>query len=126
MVPPPVGSGPPSTGPTAIDLSELSGKSILLMESQNDAREYENLVRDSWGPTHTNTGVPLLSSNPQTPGVNSNVDWNNQASGVNGSSQGTDRRRASSAFFNTAPALHTMTSDQANPQLSQQGPTAAG
>ncbi|MCP8717121.1 MAG: hypothetical protein M5E90_06850 [Asgard group archaeon] len=119
-------SGPPSTGPTPMDLSELSGKSILLMESQNDAREYENLVRDSWDPTHTSTGIPLLSSNPQTPGINSSIDWNNPSNGLNGSNQPTDRRRASSAFFNTAPALHTMTSEQANPQVSQQGPTAAG
>lgn len=64
-----------------IDLKELTGKSILLMESRNDAREYESLVRDPWqssvqiqaqqvvvpaksqpqpqGPTSSGQGLPL-------------------------------------------------------------------
>ena len=59
----------------------MSGKSILLMESQNDAREYENLVRDSWGPTPGNSGVSAVSANSLTSGV----DWNGNSSASNGS-----------------------------------------
>ena len=140
----PAGSGPPSVGPAPIGLSDMSGKSILLMESQNDAREYENLVRDSWGPTPGNSGVSAVSANSLTSGV----DWNGNSSASNGSNiiqqqqqqqqppppppqqqpqqiQPDRRRTSSSAFFNVAPALHTMTSNQNIPNT-HLGPTAAG
>lgn len=68
---------PPTAPPTAnapgsIDLSDLTGKSILMMESHNDAREYENLVRDPWG-THQMS----FTSAPHTPGlpINNPLDW---------------------------------------------------
>lgn len=149
--PPPSSSGaPPQSG--VIDLAEFSGKSILMMESQNDAREYESLVRDPWNSTQSSApGATIgpLSSGPQTPGVNNHApfDWNNNNSSTtnqpasgnpnsnsNGSSGGAansaDRRRTSSAFFNNPP-LHplTTTSQQLGGHSSvsaPQGPTAAG
>lgn len=47
-------------GQAPIDLHDYSGKSILMRESQIDAREYESLVRDPW----TNLNQPH-SLNPQ-------------------------------------------------------------
>lgn len=93
-------AGPPNTGS-----SNGVGKSLLLMESQQDAREYEQLVRDPWsqpqvprsqppssssasfsGPSAPSS-APYGNSQPQTPGV----EW--------------DRRRQSSAFFNKQSPL---------------------
>ncbi|CCH41854.1 RNA-binding protein [Wickerhamomyces ciferrii] len=107
------------------------GKSLLLLESQQDAREYEQLVRDPWqqpqqqpqhhhsqgGPTQLPippASIPPQSaqfstnSNPQTP----NIEW--------------DRRRQSSVFFNNQSPLLTgqLSSSQIPTQLSlsQQNP----
>ncbi|ODQ82798.1 hypothetical protein BABINDRAFT_5710 [Babjeviella inositovora NRRL Y-12698] len=82
---------PVSATPTSSQLSDLgSGKSLLLMEAQNDVREYEQLVRgDPWGPVAHPPSIqlpggqnPPAQSAPQTPGF----EW--------------DRRRQNSAFFN--------------------------
>lgn len=113
---------PTNAAPGSIDLSDLTGKSLLMMESQNDAREYENLVRDPWG---SQSQGNMSFSNPQTPGlgaVPNNFEWgaSGSASGQSTSSQpqhsqtsqgqqqgltsaqggSSDRRRTSSAFFN--------------------------
>ena len=84
------------------DFSEATGKSILLMESQNDARDYDQLVRDPWS-SNPNNGTSL--SAVQSPTVYSNPDWNNSAGATNTASnltlqQPPDRRRTSSSFFN--------------------------
>lgn len=143
--PPPPPSGAPSQS-GAIDLTEFTGKSILLMESQNDAREYESLVRDPWNSTKASapaSSIAPLSSNPQTPGVNNHAapfDWS--ASNTSATSQpasgnpsstsntatanGTDRRRTSSAFFNNPPLHPLTTSQQPLSSAAPQGPTAAG
>lgn len=98
-----------ATGPTpglgSIDLSDLSGKSFLLMESHNDAREYESLVRDPW--------AQPFGSNPQTPGIASShnsLEWGAAAAvpgllpaGLAGTPTG-DRRRTSAFFNGAAPA----------------------
>lgn len=110
----------PNAGSGSIDLSDLTGKSLLMMESQSDAREYENLVRDPWG-SQLQQGM-AFGSNPQTPGLSSvhnSFDWgsqNPQSQGLqlsqgqgpqasqpgaqNSQQQPGDRRRTSSAFFN--------------------------
>ncbi|CUM64147.1 uncharacterized protein PRCAT00001739001 [Priceomyces carsonii] len=125
----PTGSGRNSGNtPTSgtIDLTDITGKSLLLMESQNDAREYENLVRDPWG--SSNNSLPI-SSAPQTPGVNSSnhtpFDWTNNPSGSS-----TDRRRTSSSFFNnsvqplsTQPSSNLLGSHQTPSQTSTQSTT---
>ncbi|KAK6458375.1 uncharacterized protein RJT20DRAFT_31296 [Scheffersomyces xylosifermentans] len=135
--------GPPTSSGASIDFSDLSGKSILLMESHNDAREYENLVRDPWGSnssasagTSSNPGLPLTSA-PQTPGVNTPFDWSSTSGGApnasnasapsnsngsastgsTGAAPGSDRRRTSSAFFTSNPApLHPLTPQGQQPQ----------
>lgn len=89
----PFTAGAPSSAPggqaPSIDLSDITGKSLLLMESQSDAREYDNLVRDPWLSTVTNLPASLA---PQTPGISSSLDWGSNP-------QSSDRRRTSSAFF---------------------------
>ncbi|SGZ51736.1 CIC11C00000001954 [Sungouiella intermedia] len=115
-----------TAGTGSIDLSDLTGKSLLMMESQSDAREYENLVRDPWG-SQAPSGLSF-PSNPQTPGiasVHNSFDWGSQnnvqsqaqqqpsgqqqqlnqaqAPGVSSSLLSADRRRTSSAFFNGGP-----------------------
>ncbi|KAG7660619.1 WHI3 [[Candida] subhashii] len=109
----------PGAGPVGtIDLSDITGKSILLMESQNDAQEYENLVRDTWGPGNTNqppqqsqqqgghTGSSL-SSGPQTPGVSagpingpSGLDWN---IGINQNGSGSGGPSGGAGIVNPPP-----------------------
>ncbi|KAL7665666.1 RRM domain-containing protein [[Candida] zeylanoides] len=113
---PSAAQGPPSAsvGPR-INLSDLTGKSLLLMESQNDAREYEQLVRDPW---KTGAGAPQTtsapngghvgghsSSTPQTPSAGpppppGAFEWASTTSAAAGT--GSDRRRTSSAFFNSS------------------------
>lgn len=53
-----------------VDFSDISGKSILLMESHNDAREYDDLVRSSWSEnvTSNNSNVLNLNSSSQNSG----------------------------------------------------------
>ena len=119
-----------STGASGqrIDLSDLSGKSLLLMESQNDAREYEQLVRDPWS-TSTNVNAastPSGSSPSENPSSQDQIngsqstltnptpqassatvqpqgpfDW---ASAASAAASNADRRRTSSAFFNSNPS----------------------
>lgn len=125
------------------------GKSLLLMESQQDAREYEQLVRDPWHqqpvsqqqqqqqqqphtsqssaqlPVSTSIGQAnpqFANSTPQTP----SIEW--------------DRRRQNSAFFNSqSPLLTSQLSasqiptqlslsqqQQQNPQQPQQLPQGLG
>lgn len=96
------------------------GKSLLLMESQQDAREYEQLVRDPWhqqqvqqhsqssaqlpvsGSSIAPTASQFANSTPQTP----SIEW--------------DRRRQNSAFFNSQSPLLTgqLSSSQIPTQLS--------
>lgn len=86
------------------DGSNGVGKSLLLMEAQQDARDYEQLVRDPWAQQHAQPRSQPGSSaslnaapasaygapQPQTPAA----DW--------------DRRRQSSVFFNgQSPLLST-------------------
>lgn len=96
-----------------------AGKSLLLMESQQDAREYEQLVRDPWGQPH-----PPSRSQP-----GSSVSLNASAVGAPGSGYGPsqpqtpsvewDRRRQGSAFFTgQSPLLNTQMSSQIPSQLS--------
>ena len=95
------GSGP------SIDLSDITGKSLLLMESQSDAREYDNLVRDPWLASVGN--LPAASA-PQTPGMSSSFDWtSNPAS--------SDRRRTSSAFFSGSNNIHPNLSNGVIPMM---------
>lgn len=86
-------SGAP--GPS-IDLSDITGKSLLLMESQSDAREYDSLVRDPW---LASVGNLPASSAPQTPGMSSSFDWSSNPTS-------SDRRRTSSAFFSGSKNIH--------------------
>lgn len=121
-------SGQPNGNPGVIDLSDLTGKSLLFMDSHND---YANLVRDPWNnsnnpsqPASATTNQPPINLNsaPQTPGINANspLDWSTVAAGGattsnsagsnngNGSNSGPsngDRRRTSSAFFNNASSI---------------------
>ncbi|CDK27979.1 unnamed protein product [Kuraishia capsulata CBS 1993] len=72
----------------------LNGKSILLMESQNDAREYDQLVRGGpWGSNESPNSVPPPNiqqpQQQQIQGQAPNMDW--------------DRRRQGSAFFSNPP-----------------------
>lgn len=68
----PTNANPPAG---SIDLSDITGKSILMMESHNDAREYENLVRDPWSSQPSNSLG--FGSNPETPGMNvpNSFEW---------------------------------------------------
>lgn len=138
-----------TAGTGSIDLSDLTGKSLLLMESQTDAREYENLVRDPWGSQHL-AGLSF-SSNPQTPGVASvhnSFDWGSQnnvqnqgpqqqqpsgqqhpqnqpqAPGAAPSLLSGDRRRTSSAFFNGGSGSQGQPAGNSN-QLQQPQTVAA-
>lgn len=86
------GAQPPSQ--PSIDLSDITGKSLLLMESQSDARDYDNLVRDPW----LSSGLPATSA-PQTPGMSSSFDWSSNPTS-------SDRRRTSSAFFSGSSTIH--------------------
>jgi hypothetical protein len=105
------------TGPN----SNGVGKSMLLMESQQDARDYDQLVRDPWGQPQASRTQPGSSSSlngsqlppgsgygasqPQTP----TTEW--------------DRRRQGSSFFNQSPLLTTQLSTSQIPthlSLSQQ------
>lgn len=128
-------SAPPSAhqnGPGVIDLSDLTGKSLLFMDSHND---FSNIVRDPWNNPANNPSQPLstttsqppinLNSAPQTPGINANgpLDWSsvaagaptgaavstssasNNANGAGAGANNADRRRTSSAFFNNANSL---------------------
>lgn len=65
----------------SIDLSDITGKSILMMESHNDAREYENLVRDPWSSQGQNSLG--FGSAPDTPGINvtNAFEWGVSSSG---------------------------------------------
>lgn len=92
--------------PGSIDFSDLSGKSLLLMESQNDAREYESLVRDPWAQPQMGFG-----SNPQTPGLTAPVEW---------STQKNPERRRTSAFFNGVQDDESQQQNQQNKQQQQQ------
>lgn len=116
-------------GPAGIDLTDLTGKSLLLMELHNDAREYETLVRDPWG-SQTLTSIALGLA-PQTPGISgpNPFDWQQQTSGAppaqnaganagGANAANADRRRTSSAFFtNGLQPMH--------PQLPHQQSTAS-
>ncbi|KAI5960750.1 WHI3 [Candida pseudojiufengensis] len=127
------------SGSNPIDYSEMTGKSILLMESQNDARDYENLVRDPWMPNpilqNPTSNNAVVDSNNQSPSLLSNPDWNSNqlishTLNSNGSlnngggsnfvlQQPPDRRRTSSAFFNPQQPQQPPNS-QNNPQQQQQ------
>ncbi|KAM9926968.1 hypothetical protein OXX59_002851 [Metschnikowia pulcherrima] len=75
-------AAPPSTNPGSIDLSDLTGKSLLMMK-QNDGREYESMPRDPWG--SQSQGNIGLTSNPQTPGLSSvhnSYDWGSGANNL--------------------------------------------
>lgn len=103
----------PQGTPGSIDLLDLTGKSILMMESHNDAREYENLVRDPWGQQQPFN----FGSAPHTPGlaVHNPLDWalqpqnppqqqdlepQQQQKSQSVSAGQPSERRTSSAFFN--------------------------
>lgn len=111
----------PAPAPGSIDLSDLSGKSFLLMESHNDAREYESLVRDPW--------AQPFGSNPQTPGLataHSTLEWGSAVSSLPAGQTGTpsaDRRRTS-AFFNGSVPPQPAASSAAQPQSSEAQPQA--
>lgn len=89
---PPLPSAAPAPGRGLIDLSDLTGKLLLMMELLNDAREYDSLVRD-WGQP--------FGLAPQTPGlVAPTYDWSlSQAPAPLA-----ERRRTLLAFFTGAPA----------------------
>ncbi|OBA24073.1 hypothetical protein METBIDRAFT_117069 [Metschnikowia bicuspidata var. bicuspidata NRRL YB-4993] len=77
------GSTTPTNGaPGSIDLSDLTGKSLLLMKP-SDGREYDAMLRDPWAAqSQGNIG---FSSNPQTPGlstVHGSYDWGAGAAGT--------------------------------------------
>jgi len=119
-----------STAPTSATTNPNSnglGKSLLLLESQQDAREYEQLVKDPWyhqqsqsstlptsassiggppGITQPPTSSQFPNSNPQTP----SIDW--------------ERRRQNSAFFNSQSPLLTsqLSSSQIPTQMSLNQP----
>ena len=96
----------------SIDLSDLTGKSILLMDSPQDgtSNNNNNIARDPW-----NSQLPINNSAPQTPGASSLAhtpfEWNSSQSQPQTQPQSqpqsqqlqsgsNDRRRTSSAFFN--------------------------
>lgn len=120
------------TPAASIDLSDLSGKSLLMMESQSDARDYDALVRDPWaalqGP---------FASNPQTPGlsVHSSFDWSAQGAPAPAPLAGppsappsalADRRRTLSAFFNGSATSGAPQQPQTVAAILSQGPTMNG
>lgn len=127
---------PTNNNSGSIDLSDLTGKSLLLMEN----RDFDS-VRDPWGPQAQ--GNLSFSSNPQTPGlsaVHGNLNW-----GANGqsatqtqppatsgsvslaSAPGISDRRRTSSFFNgqtkpapPAPQIASTASQQAPPPAASQ------
>ncbi|GEQ70023.1 hypothetical protein JCM33374_g3699 [Metschnikowia sp. JCM 33374] len=72
---------PTNPNPGSIDLSDLTGNSLLFMK-QNDGREYESIPRDPWA--SQSQGNIGFSSNPQTPGLSSvhkPYDWGSSTAG---------------------------------------------
>ncbi|KAF6046338.1 RNA recognition motif family protein [Candida parapsilosis] len=119
------------------DYCEATGKSILLMESQNDARDYEQLVRDPWTSNQNNDRLSAAHS----PTVYSNPDWNTSAgtsatSGASGFAlqQPPDRRRTSSSFFSSQLPSDHLSQQLSSPphraiapnQTPPHGPSASG
>lgn len=138
--------------PGTIDLSDLTGKSLLMMESQSDAREYDNLVRDPWG--SQNQSSMAFGSAPQTPGlsaVHNAFEWSSgsgassgqqtqpppqssqqqpgstsaQLAGTTSGASGADRRRTSSAFFNNANGSQAPSQSGSQSAQGQQPQTVA-
>ncbi|QRG40069.1 hypothetical protein FDK38_004531 [Candidozyma auris] len=100
-------------GGGSIDLSDITGKSILMMESHNDAREYENLVRDPW--SSQAPGTMNFGSNPETPGMNvsNSFEWGVSSGQSNQQSQQQQPGQSSS---------QQQQSQQQQPQQQQQQP----
>ncbi|KAK7677289.1 hypothetical protein QCA50_019715 [Cerrena zonata] len=121
------GSVQPSThAPGSIDLSDLTGKSLLLMESQNDS--YNLVTRDPWGntplPQSATTSQPGPSQsiglgsadNSLHSGTHTPFDWSQQQQQQQQQQQSappsssSDRRKISSAFFNNPPPSNPQSS----------------
>ncbi|ODV65887.1 hypothetical protein HYPBUDRAFT_167785 [Hyphopichia burtonii NRRL Y-1933] len=120
------GTVQPSThAPGSIDLSDLTGKSLLLMESQNDS--YNLVTRDPWGntplPQSATTSQPGPSQsiglgsadNSLHSGTHTPFDWSQQQQQQQQQqsappSSSSDRRKISSAFFNNPPPSNPQSS----------------
>lgn len=113
----PTNANPPSG---SIDLSDITGKSILMMESHNDAREYESLVRDPWSQPQNSLS---FGSNPETPSMNvpNSFEW-----GVSSGPQQPQSQQGLQSQQQGQSSLQQQTNPQGN-QGKQQGqqPNAA-
>lgn len=113
----PTNANPPSG---SIDLSDITGKSILMMESHNDAREYESLVRDPWSQPQNSLS---FGSNPETPSMNvpNSFEW-----GVSSGQQQPQSQQGQQSQQQGLSSLQQQTNQQGN-QGKQQGqqPNAA-
>lgn len=113
----PTNANPPSG---SIDLSDITGKSILMMESHNDAREYESLVRDPWSQPQNSLS---FGSNPETPSMNvpNSFEW-----GVSSGQQQPQSQQGQQSQQQGQSSLQQQTNQQGN-QGKQQGqqPNAA-
>ncbi|PVH23695.1 hypothetical protein CXQ85_003987 [Candidozyma haemuli] len=99
----------------SIDLSDITGKSILMMESHNDAREYENLVRDPWSSQPQN--AINFGSAPETPGMNvpNSFEWG-VGSGSQQQQQQQQQQQPSQQQSQQQPQQGQQQQSQQNPQ----------
>lgn len=111
----------PEAVPESATSTNGLGKSLLLMESQQDAREYEQLVRDPW---HQQPVQQHSQSSAQLPITSNPISGQQSAQYTNSTPQTPsiewDRRRQNSAFFNSQSPLLTsqLSSSQIPTQLS--------